>query len=63
MTNNKKDIIWDCSIKRENCVVCGVMTDIPISFPVENRKNYVYGVGQLCINCAKAIEESKVKRA
>ena len=32
----------------EQCVLCGRDTGVPVSEPVEGRKNYVYGCGQLC---------------
>lgn len=35
----------------EHCVLCGRDTGIPVSEPVEGRKNYVYGCGQLCGKC------------
>lgn len=36
----------------ENCILCGVVTDIQVSMPVEYRKNYIIGLGQLCDRCA-----------
>lgn len=35
----------------ECCVLCGTLTDIPISMPVNLRENYVIGCGQLCTEC------------
>jgi hypothetical protein len=38
-------------IKYEECVVCHCMTDTPVDTPVTLRKNFVYGVGELCDKC------------
>ena len=35
----------------ERCIVCGVMTDVPVSRPVNERKWYVPGGGQMCRTC------------
>lgn len=35
----------------EVCVNCGVITDVPKSMPIELRKNYIEGIGQLCDKC------------
>lgn len=35
----------------ERCVLCGKKTDIPTFIPIDNRKNYIAGVGQLCHDC------------
>ena len=37
----------------ERCVMCGKLTCIPISMPVDWRENYEIGCGQLCAECAK----------
>ncbi len=37
----------------ERCVVCGSLTCVPISMPVDWRENYEIGCGQLCAGCAK----------
>lgn len=36
----------------ERCVICGALTDVPVSTPVDWRKNYVPGCDQLCAGCA-----------
>lgn len=36
----------------EVCVICGAVTDIPKSTPVERRTDYFPGAGQLCYACA-----------
>lgn len=43
------------SVEYESCVLCGKKTDIPIFVPIDNRKNYIAGVGQLCDKCGKEI--------
>ena len=42
----------------ERCVMCGCLTDIQISTPIDLRENYVIGFGQLCYNCATLQQES-----
>ena len=37
----------------ERCVVCGALTSVPISMPVDWRENYEIGLGQICAECAK----------
>jgi|APGre2960657373_1045057.scaffolds.fasta_scaffold637387_2 hypothetical protein len=37
--------------KRELCISCGVETEIPVNTPIDFRKNYVEGCGQLCPDC------------
>ena len=29
---------------------------------IDNRKNYIEGVGQLCLDCWEVIQESKLKK-
>ncbi len=41
----------------ERCVVCGELTGIPISMPVDWRENYEIGFGQICAECAKKQRE------
>ena len=35
----------------EICVLCGGLTDVLRDCPIEERKNYVSGGGQLCNEC------------
>ena len=37
----------------ERCVMCGKLTCVPISMPVDWRENYEIGCGQICAECAK----------
>jgi hypothetical protein len=37
----------------EICVICGKLTFVPISMPIERRENYIIGCGQICSECAK----------
>ncbi|MBQ8338417.1 MAG: hypothetical protein IJY33_04665 [Oscillospiraceae bacterium] len=41
----------DKNLQYEICIMCGTQTDIPISLPIDQRKNYVSGIGQLCESC------------
>lgn len=36
----------------ERCILCGAITDVPISMPIDLRENYEVGVGQICDICA-----------
>ena len=48
--------------KYERCVLCGAITTIPISTPVDQRENYEIGMGQLCADCASTLK-SKTEQA
>ena len=39
----------------EACVLCGEMTDVPVSMNINKRKCYVPGVGQLCRKCCEEV--------
>ena len=43
----------------EHCVICGKLTCVPISMPVDWRENYEIGLGQICADCAKKERETK----
>ena len=43
----------------ERCVICGKLTYIPISMPVDWREDYEIGLGQICAECAKKEREAK----
>ena len=40
----------------ERCVMCGELTDVPLSMPIESRENYEVGCGQLCHVCKAALD-------
>lgn len=42
----------------ERCIICGDVTDVPISTPIDMRENYEVGVGQICCKCAEKRELS-----
>lgn len=42
----------------ERCVMCGALTSVPISMPVDWRENYEIGCGQICAECAKKQREA-----
>lgn len=45
----------------ERCAMCGAVTCIPISMPVDWRENYEMGFGQICSKCAnEAKDKTKV---
>ena len=37
----------------ERCVMCGKLTCVPVSMPIDWRENYEIGMGQVCAECAK----------
>lgn len=37
----------------ERCVLCGELTGVPVSMPIDWRENYEIGIGQVCAQCAK----------
>ena len=43
----------------ERCILCGNLTCIPISMPIDWRENYEIGLGQICAECAKKEREAK----
>ena len=45
----------------ERCVMCGELTSVPVSTPIDFRDFYEVGCGQLCVTCHKKIRKS-VKR-
>ena len=42
----------------ERCVMCGALTSVPISMPVDWRENYEIGCGQICAACTKKQREA-----
>lgn len=42
--------------KPEYCVLCGKLTEYFFDTPVESRKHYIIGVGQLCENCSTCLQ-------
>ncbi len=42
----------------ERCIMCGELTCIPVSMPVDGRENYEIGMGQICAACAKKQREA-----
>lgn len=45
----------------ERCVICGKLTCIPISMPVDWRENYEIGLGQICAACTKKQREATIR--
>ena len=37
----------------ERCVMCGAITNVPVSMPIDWRENYEFGFGQICAECAQ----------
>ena len=42
-------------IKTDKCVFCGEDTGIPTDTPINKRKHYIVGCGQLCGKCRAKI--------
>ncbi len=38
-------------VNTEKCILCGNDTEIPVSAPIDYRKYYIQGCGQLCKDC------------
>ena len=36
----------------ERCIICGELTNVLVSTPVDWRENYEVGIGQICTDCA-----------
>lgn len=45
------------SVYYDLCVICQINTGVRTDCPVEQRKNYVEGCGQLCEDHAKNIQK------
>ena len=43
----------------ERCVICGRLTSVPISMPVDCRENYEIGIGQICSECDRKNNNNK----
>jgi len=53
MRNIKKKLTQTNLEEYEVCVMCGAITDIPTSLPLNMRTGYLSGAGQLCQKCAE----------
>ncbi len=51
-----------CVLQYEVCVSCGLLTAVLVETPIDCRKNYVCGCGQLCEKCAGQIDREQHKR-
>lgn len=56
------DSVSEAPIKEEyeRCILCGQVTCIPVSMPIDWRENYEIGLGQVCAECAKKEREAKL---
>lgn len=59
---SKKEVgsVSEVPIKEEyeRCILCGQVTCIPVSMPIDWRENYEVGLGQVCAECAKKQREA-----
>lgn len=50
--HKKNQVNFGMDEEYEMCVLCGAITDVPKSEPLELRSDYLPGAGQLCHECA-----------
>ena len=48
-------------MEKEICVLCGRVTDVDVSTPIDQRLHYVEGAGQLCPECDAKIYSKDVR--
>ena len=46
-------------VEMEKCSLCDKETDVPKNMPIDLRKNYVEGAGQLCDGCYNKIYDER----
>ena len=51
----KSDALKSAADEYERCVLCGRLTDTKKLTPVDARKNYIVGAGQLCGVCGESV--------
>mgnify|MGYP003440517362 CR=1 FL=1 len=62
-TEGGKTLQKDCIQQTEHCILCGRDTGVPIQQPVDSRKHYIHGCGQLCEICSVELkQELTIKR-
>lgn len=42
-------------MEEENCVLCWRKVNIEVNTPIDQRRYYIVGVGQLCVGCSAKI--------
>lgn len=47
--------------QKDKCVICGKETKYDINEHIDNRYGYVQGVGQVCYECFKTIDDMNFK--
>lgn len=58
MSASESIIVLEIPKKNDCCIFCGIETPYTVETPIEMRKGYVEGAGQLCKNCySKNTEE------
>ena len=58
MINNEVKDVKESQL--ENCVMCGIITDVPKRMPIDFRRNYVECCGQLCPTRADKVNKKGV---
>lgn len=51
-TENKPKI----TVETEKCILCGKDTEIPVTTPIEKRRHYIFGCGQICSACSSKMK-------
>ena len=50
------------SIKSEKCILCGKNTGIPFNDPIDDRKYFIDGCGQLCEDCFDRLQYESISK-
>ena len=50
------------SIKSEKCILCGKDTGIPFNDPIDDRKYFIDGCGQLCEDCFDRLQYESISK-
>lgn len=43
--------------KTEKCILCGCDTYVLVSTPIDKRRYYIAGCGQLCESCGRQLNQ------
>jgi len=57
--DTQRDIEISTGEQFERCIMCGALTCIPISMPIDWRENYEIGCGQLCSECVASRKKAE----
>lgn len=60
MSNTEKET--PDNIKTEKCILCGKDTGIPFNEPIDGRKYFIDGCGQLCEDCFDSLQYVSISK-